>query len=240
MNKNSIIAAFDKIAFKLRALVKDKEIVREKLEVTAEELKHKAEQLAVTAREKEETREKLVVTADELKRSRETLEDKVLERTKDLAQVKVRDEAILQSIGEGLVVVDKGGNIIYVNQAFEQILGWRKEEVIGKSLTDIVPREDEEGNKMPFKEKILSQVLAGKKDKTISTAATTTTTSTATSATTVILSVLYFLRKDKTKVTFESVMWRHLSNLKVCFDVDSIPYNTNYVKFVSACFKVVR
>src|SRR3989344_4163758 len=107
-------------AKELAVTAKEKESVRRKLEVTAKELavtaKEKenarrkleviAKQLAVTAKEKESTRRKLVVTAEELKRLYETLEKKVSERTKDLEQTRAKNEAILTSIGDGLVVVD--------------------------------------------------------------------------------------------------------------------------------------
>src|ERR1035437_9022568 len=105
MSKN--ISTSNDIAKKLEILAKEKESARRKLVVTAK-------QLALTAREKESTRRKLVVTALELKKLYETLEKKVLERTKDLEQIRSRNEAILTSIGDGLVVVDKEGKISYI------------------------------------------------------------------------------------------------------------------------------
>lgn len=96
---------------------------------------------------------------------------------------KAIDKAILQSIGDGLSVVDKEGNITYVNQAFEKLLGWKAIDVMGKYLLDIVHVEDEVGNPVPFKERILSTVLSGK---------TTPTTATPTST-------YYFIRSDKSR-----------------------------------------
>ena len=125
-------------AKELAVTAKEKENARRKLEVTAK-------QLAVTAREKESTRRKLVVIAEELKGLYETLEKKVLERTKDLEQIRAKNEAILTSIGDGLVVVDKEGKISYINKSFEEMLGWKAEEIIGKSMVEVVPREDLNG-----------------------------------------------------------------------------------------------
>lgn len=74
---------------------------------------------------------------------------------------KALDEAILASIGDGLVVVDKEGRITYVNQAFEKMVGWTYKEVLGKDFLKVVPREDEKGDVVPFNERILNKVLSG-------------------------------------------------------------------------------
>ena len=140
-----MVSASDHIALKLKALAREKESVRRKLVVTAKKLRIKAAQLAVTAREKESVRRKLVLTAEKLKVSRKTLEKKVRERTKDLEQVRAKDEAILASIGDGLVATDKNGRILLVNKAFERLLGWQKREALGKSLSEVMPIVDSNG-----------------------------------------------------------------------------------------------
>ena len=158
------------IAKQLAVTAKEKESIRRKLLVTAQEkesirrkLEVTARQLAVTAKEKETARRKLVVTAQELKRLHSTLEKKVFRRTKDLEQIRSKNEAILTSIGDGLVVVDKEGKISYINKSFEEMLGWKSQEIIGKSMVEVVPREDADGKEVSFKERILTQVLAGQK-----------------------------------------------------------------------------
>ncbi|MDO8183433.1 MAG: ATP-binding protein [bacterium] len=162
---------------KLELLAKEKETTRRKLVVTAKQLavtaKEKeitrqklvitARQLAQTAKEKERVRRKLMVTAKQLKRLSETLENNVLKRTRDLEQVRSKNEAILASIGDGLVVVDKEGKITYINKSFEDMLGWKAPEIIGKSIVEVVPREDINGIEVSFKKRILTQVLAGQK-----------------------------------------------------------------------------
>jgi PAS domain S-box-containing protein len=172
-----ITPASTNIARKLKVLASEKEVIRRKLVITARQLavtaKEKestrrklvvtARKLAVIAREKEHARRKLVVTAQKLKTLYETLEKKVLERTKDLEQIRSRSEAILASIGDGLVVVDKEGSITYINKSFEEMVGWKAKEIIGKSMVQVVPREDIHGKKVSFKERILTQVLSGEK-----------------------------------------------------------------------------
>lgn len=208
-NKN--ISISDKIALKLEILAREKESTRRKLVVTAKELavtaKEKestrrklvvtAKKLALIAREKESTRRKLVITAKELKRLRETLEKKVLARTKDLEQIRSKNEAILTSIGDGLVVVDKEGKISYINKSFEEMLGWKSQEIIGKSMVEVVPREDLHGKGVLFKERILTQVLAGKKFVADLT------------------NPFYYIRKDKSRFPASSIVAPVVLNKKI-------------------------
>lgn len=168
-------------AKELAMIAKENESARQKLVVTAK-------QLAETAKEKESTRRKLVVTARELKRLHNTLEKKVLKRTKDLEQIRAKNEAILTSIGDGLVVVDKEGKITYINKSFEEMLGWKAQEIIGKSMVEVVPREDVNGVEVLFKERILTQVLSGKKFVANLT------------------NPFYYIRKDKTRFPVSSIV----------------------------------
>ena len=175
-------------ALRLKILAKEKEVVRRKLAVTASKLRLKAKQLAVIAKEKESVRRKLMVTADKLKRVHETLEKKVLERTKDIEQAKAKDEAVLASIGDGMVVVNKEGKVTYVNQAFEKMVGWSMHEVLGKYIVEVVPREDEFGEVMLFNERILTKVLSG--EKVIAD----------------LTKPFYYIRKDKTRFPASSIV----------------------------------
>jgi PAS domain S-box-containing protein len=191
-------------AKKLAVTAKEKEKIRRKLVVTAEEkesarckLVITAKQLATTAEEKESTRRKLVVTAKELKRLYGTLEKKVLRRTKDLEQIQSKNEAILTSIGDGLVVVDKGGRISYINKSFEEMLGWKTSEIIGKSMVQVVPREDQNGVGVLFKERILTQVLAGQKFIAD------------------LSNPFYYIRKDKSRFPVSSIVAPVVLNKKV-------------------------
>jgi len=51
---------------------------------------------------------------------------------------KLRDDAILANIGEGLVIIDKYGKIITFNKAAEGMLGWTAKEAIGRDLADVI------------------------------------------------------------------------------------------------------
>lgn len=62
------------------------------------------------------------------------LEQRVEERTAELHAEKERVEAVLSSVGDGVIVTDLEGNILAVNDAFEEQSGYREAEVIGKPL----------------------------------------------------------------------------------------------------------
>lgn len=193
MRKKSIITASDRLARKLKVFAREKEKVRRKLAMTAKNLRLKAAELAVfakekevvrrklalTAKQKENVRRKLVITVKALKMSRQTLEKKVLERTKDLEQLRAKDEAILASIGDGLVATDKSGRILLVNKAFERLLGWKEAEVQGKLLSNVVPMIDAQSNIVSASERFVTKALRER----------STTTSTLT---------VYYRRKDGT------------------------------------------
>jgi PAS domain S-box-containing protein len=48
-------------------------------------------------------------------------------------------EQLLKAIGDGVVVADARGNIIFWNAAAERIFGFSEQEAIGKSLDLIIP-----------------------------------------------------------------------------------------------------
>ena len=171
-------------AQQLAVAAKEKEDVRRKLVVTAQQ-------------EKESIRRTLAVTAGKLQKSHLTLEKMVLRRTRDLEQTRARNEAILTSIGDGLVVVDKEGKISYINKSFEEMLGWKTQKIIGKSMVEVVPREDLHGIEVSFKERILTQVLAGQKFVADLT------------------NPFYYIRKDKSCFPASSIVTPVLLNKKI-------------------------
>lgn len=67
----------------------------------------------------------------ERQKNREVGEKTLFERAKD--------EAVLASIGHGVVTIDKKGNITFFNKAAEILTNWKAEEVIGKPWFETVP-----------------------------------------------------------------------------------------------------
>lgn len=78
----------------------------------------------------------------------ETYNEQLITANSRIEEEKAKAEAVLQSIGDGLIVTDTQGNIILLNQAFENLLGWKQHEVKNRKLMDIIPIEDKDGNKI--------------------------------------------------------------------------------------------
>ena len=66
------------------------------------------------------------------------VEEKVKKRTAELEQEKDKIEAIIQSIGDGVFVVDRDYKIILFNQAAVQISGFSVKEVLGRRYNDVL------------------------------------------------------------------------------------------------------
>ncbi len=81
------------------------------------------------------------------------------ELTTRLRTEQARDRAILLGMGEGLVVVDERGIITMANQAFESMMGWTSQEAMGKYLPDVLPAQDESGQRIPNTERPLSKAF---------------------------------------------------------------------------------
>ncbi len=96
---------------------------------------------------------------------RKAIED-IKKETEKISRAKALDEAVFQSIGDGLVVTDKEGKIILANKAFEDLLGWRQKEVFGRRLIKVVPCQDERGLVVPDEKRIISLALKGVKNTT--------------------------------------------------------------------------
>lgn len=123
-----------------------------------------------------------------------------------LIERNARDDAVLQSIGDGLIVivdVDKGGRIAYVNKVFEDMTGWKLEEIVNKPVIEVIPREDKDGKIVPFKERIVSRVLDGEKVVADLTAP------------------FYYVRKDKSKFPVASMITPIIFDKKIIGAVET-------------------
>jgi PAS domain S-box-containing protein len=68
---------------------------------------------------------------------RKQAEQELLQAKEDAEQMAVRNTTILQTTLDGFMIVDADGKIIDVNPAYEQILGYPRNEFIGKRIADI-------------------------------------------------------------------------------------------------------
>lgn len=82
------------------------------------------------------------------------LEEEIKERKKielDLRRSRDFIESIITSARDGIVVVDLDGNYIEVNDAFIEIVGYDKEEILNKKFADITPEKWKETDEEAIK-----------------------------------------------------------------------------------------
>lgn len=108
---------------------------------------------------------------------RDITEKKSLEET--MLKEKTTDEAMLASIGDGIIATDNTGKITMVNQSACNTLGWKNKELIGKSMTEAIPMENAEGKIAPVNERPIIKVLTLRRKIVTS-------------------QIYYYIKKDKT------------------------------------------
>ncbi len=97
-----------------------------------------------------------------------------------IGEEKTKYELLLSSIGDALIAVNQEGRIMMINHAAEKMFGFNPDEIIGRSLFEVAPSEDEKGSPIPFDQRTMSLSISQK----------TTMHRTA-----------YYFRRDNTKFT---------------------------------------
>lgn len=96
-------------------------------------------------------------------------------------QDKVKDEAVLRSIGNGLIATDENNNIIIFNQSASDLLGWSFDEAVAKPLFEVArvttTDQDEDDVEVPASKSILEVLNPGSS----------------------VITTYYLIRKDKTR-----------------------------------------
>lgn len=91
------------------------------------------------------TRRAILNILTDLDTSNNLLQSKTLQMT-ETADLLLRkhavNTAILESIGDGIIVTDSTGNITFVNQAFERLTGWTSDEVVQTNILTVLPTKD--------------------------------------------------------------------------------------------------
>ena len=57
-----------------------------------------------------------------------------------------------------VIIVDHDGIIVYLNQMFEEVWGWKKDVLIGKILTTIIPDNLKDAHHMGFSKFLLTGI----------------------------------------------------------------------------------
>ena len=98
----------------------------------------------------------------------------------EVRKEKIEDEAMLGSIGDGIIATDNKGVITMINKRGTDMLGWTEKELVGQNIATVIPLEDELGARLKVDERPVTKVLSlGKPIITSST--------------------IFYVRKDGTK-----------------------------------------
>jgi PAS domain S-box-containing protein len=73
-----------------------------------------------------------------LRRARDLLEERVKERTADLAASERRMNSVIENAADGIIVFDCAGRIITFSPAAEEIFGYPGQKIIGSSFTNLM------------------------------------------------------------------------------------------------------
>lgn len=67
----------------------------------------------------------------------------------ELANLRRQHQLILNSVGEGIYGLDVRGNVTFVNPAAAEIIGWKMEDLVGKSMHKILHHSKSDGSHYP-------------------------------------------------------------------------------------------
>jgi len=96
---------------------------------------------ALDITEKKHAREQLEIYSQNLEKSVEQRTVELSASVEKIRQSRDQIEGILKSIGEGLLVTDCYGKIMLMNPATENILGLKKEDVLGKYVSQVLDNQ---------------------------------------------------------------------------------------------------
>ncbi len=108
----------------------------------------------------------LSLALSEQKRLREVL----VQRNRETELSRAKDEAILDSIGDGMIVVDEERKILFFSKSAEEMTGWAARDAIGKHAGEVVEMVDEKGTPIHPDKRPIHLALSTKK-KVVSAAA---------------------------------------------------------------------
>lgn len=91
--------------------------------------------------------------------SRERLAQETKKSNVSSREEKLRADIIVDNIDEGVVAVDVDGQVLRINRAAEDMLGWTPDELIGKRFVETVDMVDKYGQSIGLKKRPLTKAL---------------------------------------------------------------------------------
>ncbi|MFA5942466.1 MAG: MASE3 domain-containing protein [Candidatus Paceibacterota bacterium] len=101
-------------------------------------------------------------------------EHQVQEYADRMAEGKARDDALLLSIADGILVTDMSGKIIYINSALEKLCGMDAKEILHRDLDESIPFFDDRGQRVPKEKRPIYLALDPEVQKTLPISTATT------------------------------------------------------------------
>src|SRR5215470_7503928 len=126
-----------RIAEQHATAIEELQSTNEELETTNEELQSTNEELETTNEELQSTNEELETTVEELQAANTelgTLNAELEGRTAELNRLDTHHRSLLDSLDQGVVVMNRDGAITTWNQTAEQIWGLRAEQAVGRQI----------------------------------------------------------------------------------------------------------
>lgn len=109
--------------------------------------------------ERKKTEDSMKKLSHELLVANKNLEEEKI----SIEKAKAQDEAIMASLGEGMIATNKKGEIVAINHAAEKITGLKTSEVIGELITGLVRVVDFDGKDIPREDQPIFRVIATEK-----------------------------------------------------------------------------
>ncbi|PIR88815.1 MAG: hypothetical protein COU09_00065 [Candidatus Harrisonbacteria bacterium CG10_big_fil_rev_8_21_14_0_10_44_23] len=86
-------------------------------------------------------------------------EEEVQARLRDSEAERAKDEALLTSIGEAVVAVNRNGKIIFSNGAAQRWFGWGAKELHNNNVDELIPLIDERGKVVTGKRRPMKKAM---------------------------------------------------------------------------------
>ena len=105
-----------------------------------------------------------------LKKSYDELEQRVAERTHELAMQRERLEVTLRSIGDGVISTDTEGRVTALNRQAEELTGWTEATALGRPVQEvfvIVNEESRQAGENPVEKVLKTGQIVGLANSTI-------------------------------------------------------------------------
>jgi len=126
-----------RIAEQHATAIEELQSTNEELETTNEELQSTNEELETTNEELQSTNEELETTVEELQAANTelgTLNAELEGRTGELNRLDTHHRSLLDSLNQGVVVMNRDGAITTWNQTAERLWGLRAEQAVGRQI----------------------------------------------------------------------------------------------------------